>query len=95
MRQVTPLALDFQNCSEMPLNVLGKAELCFSGSLSPVLQADDGEAEDERLIVDDQGNEGDADATDAKRQEKQEEEVAASVVSVLRCLLFRNLFTAI
>lgn len=37
--------------------------------------ADDGEAEDERPIVDDQGNEGDADATDAKRQEKQEEEV--------------------
>lgn len=58
--------------------------------LSPVLQADDGEAEDERPIVDDQGNEGDADATDAKRQEKQEEEVwpaATCVVSVPRCLL--------
>lgn len=40
-----------------------------------MVQADDGEGEDEQPIVDDQGNEGDADATDAKRQEKQEEEV--------------------
>ncbi|XP_071384604.1 DNA-directed RNA polymerase I subunit RPA1 [Centroberyx affinis] len=36
---------------------------------------DDGEAEEERDIVDDQGNEGDADASDTKRKEKQEEEV--------------------
>ncbi|KAF3693558.1 DNA-directed RNA polymerase I subunit RPA1 [Channa argus] len=35
---------------------------------------DDGEEED-REIVDDQGNEGDADASDAKRKDKQEEEV--------------------
>ncbi|KAM7388994.1 hypothetical protein PAMP_022994 [Pampus punctatissimus] len=34
---------------------------------------DDGEEEEE--IVDDQGNEGDADASDAKRRDKQEEEV--------------------
>lgn len=33
------------------------------------------EEEEEREIVDDQGNEGDADATDAKRRDKQEEEV--------------------
>ncbi|XP_022607475.1 DNA-directed RNA polymerase I subunit RPA1 isoform X1 [Seriola dumerili] len=36
---------------------------------------DDGEGEEEREIVDDQGNEGDADASDAKRKGKQEEEV--------------------
>ncbi|XP_076595923.1 DNA-directed RNA polymerase I subunit RPA1 [Chaetodon auriga] len=36
---------------------------------------DDGEGEEEREIVDDQGNEGDADASDAKRKDKQEEEV--------------------
>ncbi|XP_069571829.1 DNA-directed RNA polymerase I subunit RPA1 [Brachyistius frenatus] len=39
---------------------------------------DDGEGggeEEEREIVDDQGNEGDADASDAKRKNKQEEEV--------------------
>uniref|UniRef100_A0A4W6FWZ2 DNA-directed RNA polymerase subunit n=1 Tax=Lates calcarifer TaxID=8187 RepID=A0A4W6FWZ2_LATCA len=35
---------------------------------------DDGEGEEEREIVDDQGNEGDADASDAKRKGKQEEE---------------------
>lgn len=40
-----------------------------------MVQADDGEADDELPIVDDQGNEGDADATDAKRQKKREEEV--------------------
>lgn len=40
---------------------------------------DDGEVEDdERPVVDDQGNEGDADATDAKRREKQKEEVRAA-----------------
>lgn len=39
------------------------------------MQLDDGEGEEEQQIVDDQGNEGDADATDAKRQKKQEEEV--------------------
>uniref|UniRef100_A0A3Q3FIR8 DNA-directed RNA polymerase subunit n=1 Tax=Labrus bergylta TaxID=56723 RepID=A0A3Q3FIR8_9LABR len=33
------------------------------------------DAEEEREIVDDQGNEGDADASDAKRKDKQEEEV--------------------
>ncbi|XP_062281970.1 DNA-directed RNA polymerase I subunit RPA1 [Scomber scombrus] len=37
--------------------------------------AEDGEGEEERVIVDDQGNEGDADASDAKRKDKQEEEV--------------------
>ncbi|XP_039975895.1 DNA-directed RNA polymerase I subunit RPA1 [Xiphias gladius] len=36
---------------------------------------DDGEGEEGREIVDDQGNEGDADASDAKRKGKQEEEV--------------------
>lgn len=36
---------------------------------------DDGEAEEDRDIVDDEGNEGDADATDAKQKDKQEEEV--------------------
>ncbi|KAF1384376.1 hypothetical protein PFLUV_G00117690 [Perca fluviatilis] len=36
---------------------------------------DDVEGEEEREIVDDQGNEGDADASDAKRKDKQEEEV--------------------
>ncbi|XP_058505753.1 DNA-directed RNA polymerase I subunit RPA1 [Solea solea] len=36
---------------------------------------DDGEEEEEREIVDDQGDEGDADASDAKRKGKQEEEV--------------------
>lgn len=36
---------------------------------------DDLEGEEEREIVDDQGNEGDADASDAKRKGKQEEEV--------------------
>uniref|UniRef100_A0A2I4CXF0 DNA-directed RNA polymerase subunit n=1 Tax=Austrofundulus limnaeus TaxID=52670 RepID=A0A2I4CXF0_AUSLI len=35
----------------------------------------DGEAEEDRDIVDDQGDEGDADASDAKRRSKQEEEV--------------------
>ncbi|GLD62726.1 DNA-directed RNA polymerase I subunit RPA1, partial [Lates japonicus] len=35
---------------------------------------DDGEGEEEREIVNDQGNEGDADASDAKRKGKQEEE---------------------
>uniref|UniRef100_A0A8C9ZCF4 DNA-directed RNA polymerase subunit n=1 Tax=Sander lucioperca TaxID=283035 RepID=A0A8C9ZCF4_SANLU len=38
-------------------------------------QLDDVEGEEEREIVDDQGNEGDADASDAKRKDKQEEEV--------------------
>ncbi|XP_059201503.1 DNA-directed RNA polymerase I subunit RPA1 [Centropristis striata] len=36
---------------------------------------DDGEGEEEREIVDDTANEGDADASDAKRKDKQEEEV--------------------
>ncbi|XP_054453311.1 DNA-directed RNA polymerase I subunit RPA1 [Anoplopoma fimbria] len=36
---------------------------------------DDGEEEMEREVVDDQANEGDADASDAKRKDKQEEEV--------------------
>lgn len=36
---------------------------------------DDGEAEEDEKIVDDQENEGDADASDAKRKGKQEEEV--------------------
>ncbi|MED6291688.1 hypothetical protein CHARACLAT_026149 [Characodon lateralis] len=36
---------------------------------------DDGEAEGEQETVDDQGEEGDADASDAKRKSKQEEEV--------------------
>lgn len=36
---------------------------------------DDGDMEEEREIVDDQGNEGDTDATEAKRKGKQEEEV--------------------
>lgn len=36
---------------------------------------DDGEGEEDREIVDDQANEGDADASDAKRKDKQEEEV--------------------
>ncbi|XP_017278620.1 DNA-directed RNA polymerase I subunit RPA1 [Kryptolebias marmoratus] len=36
---------------------------------------DDGEGEEEGEIVDDQGDEGDADASDAKRKSKQEEEV--------------------
>ncbi|KAA8589146.1 hypothetical protein FQN60_010491, partial [Etheostoma spectabile] len=35
----------------------------------------DVEGEEEQVIVDDQGNEGDADASDAKRKDKQEEEV--------------------
>ncbi|XP_026041937.1 DNA-directed RNA polymerase I subunit RPA1 isoform X1 [Astatotilapia calliptera] len=38
-------------------------------------QLDDGEEEQEREIVDDQENEGDTDASDAKRKGKQEEEV--------------------
>lgn len=38
-------------------------------------QLDDAEGEEEREIVDDQGNEGDADASDTKRKGKQEEEV--------------------
>lgn len=38
-------------------------------------QLDDGEGEEDREIVDDQANEGDADASDAKRKDKQEEEV--------------------
>ena len=38
-------------------------------------QLDDGEGEEDREIVDDQANEGDADASDAKRKNKQEEEV--------------------
>uniref|UniRef100_A0A7N8YN88 DNA-directed RNA polymerase subunit n=1 Tax=Mastacembelus armatus TaxID=205130 RepID=A0A7N8YN88_9TELE len=37
--------------------------------------SDTGRGEEEREIVDDQGNEGDADASDAKRKGKQEEEV--------------------
>ena len=40
-----------------------------------VPQLDDGEGEEDREIVDDQANEGDADASDAKRKDKQEEEV--------------------
>lgn len=36
---------------------------------------DDGGGEEEREIVDDVENEGDADASDAKRKGKQEEEV--------------------
>ena len=38
-------------------------------------QLDDVEVEEEREIVDDQANEGDADASDAKRKDKQQEEV--------------------
>lgn len=38
-------------------------------------QLEDGDAEGEPEIVDDQGDEGDADASDAKRKSKQEEEV--------------------
>lgn len=38
-------------------------------------QVDDEEGEQEREIVDDQENEGDADASDAKRKGRQEEEV--------------------
>lgn len=44
-----------------------------------VPQADDGDGEEEQVIIDDQGNEGDADASDAKRNEKQEEEVQGSM----------------
>uniref|UniRef100_A0A7N8X4A2 DNA-directed RNA polymerase subunit n=1 Tax=Mastacembelus armatus TaxID=205130 RepID=A0A7N8X4A2_9TELE len=44
-------------------------------STSDTGRLDDGEGEEEREIVDDQGNEGDADASDAKRKGKQEEEV--------------------
>lgn len=40
-----------------------------------IQQLDDGEEEQEREIVDDQENEGDTDASDAKRKGKQEEEV--------------------
>lgn len=40
-----------------------------------IYQMDNGDGEEEREIVDDQGNEGDADASDAKRRGKQEEEV--------------------
>ncbi|XP_061541184.1 DNA-directed RNA polymerase I subunit RPA1 isoform X1 [Phycodurus eques] len=42
--------------------------------LADAAGGDDGE-EDQREIVDDQGDEGDADASDAKRRDKQEEEV--------------------
>lgn len=38
-------------------------------------QSDDRDGEEDREIVDDAGDEGDADATDAKRKNKQEEEV--------------------
>ncbi|XP_074503841.1 DNA-directed RNA polymerase I subunit RPA1 [Sebastes fasciatus] len=44
------------------------------GSADPT-GLDDVEGEEEREIVDDQANEGDADASDAKRKNKQEEEV--------------------
>lgn len=44
--------------------------------MSCVNQADDADGEgEERAIVDDQGTEGDVDATDVKRRGKQEEEV--------------------
>uniref|UniRef100_A0A3Q1IV52 DNA-directed RNA polymerase subunit n=1 Tax=Anabas testudineus TaxID=64144 RepID=A0A3Q1IV52_ANATE len=46
---------------------------CLCHIVSP--QLDDAEGEEEREIVDDQGNEGDADASDTKRKGKQEEEV--------------------
>ncbi|KAM6953305.1 DNA-directed RNA polymerase I subunit RPA1 [Aplochiton taeniatus] len=39
------------------------------------VRGDGAEGEEETQIVDDEGNEGDADASDAKRKEKQEEEV--------------------
>lgn len=55
-----------------------------------IVQADDGAAEDDQPIVDDQGNEGDADATDAKRQEKQEEEVWPWRNSLTRLLRFSS-----
>lgn len=48
-----------------------KSDVCHVA----IPQLDDGDGEEEREIVDDQGNEGDADASDAKRKEKQEEEV--------------------
>lgn len=50
-------------------------------------QGGDGEEEPEREIVDDQANEGDADASDAKRKDKQEEEVRGSmnICAVLYC----------
>lgn len=63
----------------------GSVSSCWADSAAAMVQADDGEAEEERPIVDDQGNEGDADATDTKRQEKQEEEVRL-VVTVPPCL---------
>ncbi|KAM4555072.1 DNA-directed RNA polymerase I subunit RPA1 [Odontesthes bonariensis] len=48
----------------------------FSGDgTAGTAELDDGEGEEEREIVDDQGDEGDADATDAKRKDKQQEEV--------------------
>ncbi|XP_062332122.1 DNA-directed RNA polymerase I subunit RPA1 [Osmerus eperlanus] len=45
------------------------------GDSAARLEAAEGDAEEESRIVDDEGNEGDADASDAKRREKQEEEV--------------------
>ena len=44
-----------------------------------VQEAAEGDAEEEIKIVDDEGNEGDADASDAKRRGKQEEEVHTHV----------------
>uniref|UniRef100_A0A8C5GMF0 DNA-directed RNA polymerase subunit n=1 Tax=Gouania willdenowi TaxID=441366 RepID=A0A8C5GMF0_GOUWI len=41
----------------------------------PAGSVEEKEAEEDREIVDDQANEGDADATDSKRKDKQEEEV--------------------
>lgn len=52
----------------------------FAGSL----QVEDGEAEEEPEIADDQGEEGDADASDAKRKSKQEEEVGRELISFYR-----------
>lgn len=47
----------------------------FLSKIFHISQLEDGDGEDNQEIVDDQGNEGDADASDAKRKEKQEEEV--------------------
>ncbi|KAM3613299.1 uncharacterized protein V6R79_023616 [Siganus canaliculatus] len=44
-------------------------------STAGAAEADDGDGAEEQEIVDDEGNEGDADASDAKRRDKQEEEV--------------------
>ena len=62
--------------------------VCVCVCVRRVQEAAEGDAEEEGRIVEDEGNEGDADASDAKRRGKQEEEVHACYLISVRVQMF-------